>query len=773
MTSISKSELWKPFLENQLEGFHTNIIHNLLKVLDDYNFNDTTLTDEVFGNYFNEYLNTSNRYQRDKEEVSSPTLVNEGLAKWTKISEGDVVLDPFAGFCGSLIKISKNNIRTKHSLIAYDIQLEAVVLGMMNFISNDIKNWTYKLKDTLNTQAEIFKDDIDDGIADWICTIPPFTPSINQGKNRNIKSISSSEKSPSPNYYINAILRMLNPKGKAIITIPDGFLFSSDETTKGIRRFLIEENILKTVIALPQNSFQPFSSVNTSILILEKQSRSYNDTHFIYLQKWSQGKLISGVDEVLDIIINHKEIEGKAIIVPINVIRNNHYFLNANRYFSDKEKLTDGYLSLRELIKNHFSNPLIKNEELISSGTIPFISVSNLSTSIDNSVLDKNKIKSFISSDLVNDKKLKFIKPGSILCSKIGQNLRPTLVANATGLISGGNVLVLEVDSSIIIPEYLINQLYKEYVDKQLGAIVIGSAQTFIRLEDLLEIKIKVPSLKEQSFILNNYGYNSMPNLVQEAESEYQVIKHIKHSYSQLNDAIGSDIINIKSYLEEKEKSKEFVSFEDRVSERKGAPTLNELFNRIAEAQLSTGQLFSTIKSIIDLSQKDVSLSSTNLKIFLEEQKPILISLNKNIVIRIITSLDEEGLMVLIDKNQFKELIRNLVLNACQHGYQESNIEKNIVFEITQEDDPTKLTLNYYNDGLPFPEGFSFNDFKSFGKRYNNSSGSGLGGHLIALIMEKHQGEIVHFAETDSYPLPGENSSLKVGVHFKITIPKS
>lgn len=80
---------------------------------------------------------------------------------------------------------------------------------------------------------------------------------------------------------------MLNPKGKAIITIPDGFLFSSDETTKGIRRFLIEENILKTVIALPQNSFQPFSSVNTSILILEKQSRSYNDTHFIYLQKWS------------------------------------------------------------------------------------------------------------------------------------------------------------------------------------------------------------------------------------------------------------------------------------------------------------------------------------------------------------------------------------------------------------------------------------------------------------------------------------------------------
>ncbi len=87
--------------------------------MDDYNFNDTTLTDEVFGNYFNEYLNTSNRYQRDKEEVSSPTLVNEGLAKWTKISEGDVVLDPFAGFCGSLIKISKNNIRTKHSLIAY------------------------------------------------------------------------------------------------------------------------------------------------------------------------------------------------------------------------------------------------------------------------------------------------------------------------------------------------------------------------------------------------------------------------------------------------------------------------------------------------------------------------------------------------------------------------------------------------------------------------------------------------------------------------------
>ena len=61
----------------------------------------------------------------------------------------------------------------------------------------------------------------------------------------------------------------LNEHGRAGIIVPEGIIFQSQNAYKQLRRLLLEESLV-AVISLPGGVFQPYSSVKTSILILDK-----------------------------------------------------------------------------------------------------------------------------------------------------------------------------------------------------------------------------------------------------------------------------------------------------------------------------------------------------------------------------------------------------------------------------------------------------------------------------------------------------------------------
>lgn len=764
--------VWENFIIHQIESVSDILLLTLFKILCQYDFRESSINNETFGNFFNEYLNSGNRSMRDRGVLSTPESLNIGLSKLITIKTNDVLVDPFAGFCGTIIKASIANQNVKHSIVAFDIFDEAIAIGQMNLISNGINSWNYIKHDSLSEQTILFDGLRNNEIADWVVTIPPFNAIANHYK---------SDKSLFPlgvggsstNLHVQSVLRILKPGGKAVVVVPDGFLFNNDNISIRIRKYLVENNILKAVISLPPGVFQPFTGISTSIIILEKGSQINEDVFFLNLQKLPISHLSENLEHFSNLVQTKTPQEDTSILISKSEIKENNYQLNTNRYFSSRNELKDGYKSIRELIAGYFTNPTITSKDFHSDGEIPFINNSNLSTSSKDYFLNPQSIKNYVDADLVASKRLKVVKPFSILCSKIGTNLRPTLVEENAGFVTSGNILVLEIDRKIILPKYFISQLYLEYVTKQLASIEIGTAQTFLRVEDLLDVKIKVPTLGEQEYYLHGLDITSITGLVNEPESEYQVIKHIKHSYAQINDAIGSDILNLKNYIHQKAASKEPISLSDKVSARKDAATLETLFERIIAAQTTAGDLFSTIKNIIDLGQVEMHKDSVDFYEYLKSEKTYLESLGENLHINIFTELDSENMVIEIDKNQFKELLRNLVVNAGRHGYLTKTESKNLVFEIVQEDDPSKLTLNYYNDGLPLPDGFSFEDFKTFGKRYDSDKGSGLGGHLVALIINKHNGEIVHLAATDSFPIPGANRALKTGIHFKIILPKS
>jgi len=116
-----------------------------------------------------------------------------------------------------------------------------------------------------------------------------------------------------------------------------------------------------------------------------------------------------------------------------------------------------------------------------------------------------------------------------------------------------------------------------------------------------------------------------------------------------------------------------------------------------------------------------------------------------------------------IDKDVFKETIQNFIKNAERHGFIE-NKQYRIQFEISKiilSDNSIKSLIIYRNDGEPFPDGFTFEEFKRLTGRAGKNRGSGIGGFFINKAIELHGGSLKYIEIKDS----------TFNVQFEILLP--
>jgi type I restriction enzyme M protein len=70
--------------------------------------------------------------------------------------------------------------------------------------------------------------------------------------------------------FMVEILYRLKKNGRVAIILPDGFLFGSDRAKINIKRKLMNECNLHTIIRLPNSCFAPYTSIATNILFFDK-----------------------------------------------------------------------------------------------------------------------------------------------------------------------------------------------------------------------------------------------------------------------------------------------------------------------------------------------------------------------------------------------------------------------------------------------------------------------------------------------------------------------
>jgi type I restriction enzyme M protein len=104
-------------------------------------------------------------------------------------------------------------------------------------------------------------------MVDVIVTNPPFGGSEEDGIEKNFPSELQTKETA--DLFLQYIVEMLKDVGRAAVVLPDGTLFGEGVKTK-IKKLLLDECNLHTLIRLPNSVFAPYTSIKTNILFFEK-----------------------------------------------------------------------------------------------------------------------------------------------------------------------------------------------------------------------------------------------------------------------------------------------------------------------------------------------------------------------------------------------------------------------------------------------------------------------------------------------------------------------
>ena len=85
-------------------------------------------------------------------------------------------------------------------------------------------------------------------------------------KNHFPDDLASSE---TADLFMSVIMYRLKQNGRAAVILPDGFLFGTDNAKVNIKKKLLREFNLHTIIRLPGSVFSPYTSITTNILFFD------------------------------------------------------------------------------------------------------------------------------------------------------------------------------------------------------------------------------------------------------------------------------------------------------------------------------------------------------------------------------------------------------------------------------------------------------------------------------------------------------------------------
>ena len=207
-------------------------------------------------------------------EFYTPRAVTDFMAQMIDPQIGETMAD-FAcgtgGFITSWLKELKKKVKTtedeeKYANSIYGIEKKQFpyMLCITNMLLHDL-DVPQVFHD--NTLLRDVLDYTEDDQVDVILMNPPYGGSEKADvKNHFPDDLASSE---TADLFMAVIMYRLRPGGRAAVILPDGFLFGTDNAKVNIKKKLLSEFNLHTIIRLPGSVFSPYTSITTNILFFD------------------------------------------------------------------------------------------------------------------------------------------------------------------------------------------------------------------------------------------------------------------------------------------------------------------------------------------------------------------------------------------------------------------------------------------------------------------------------------------------------------------------
>ena len=249
------------------------LLRQVVNIIDEIDFTEYKERHE-FGAIYESFLKDL-QSAGNAGEFYTPRAVTEFMVKVVKPVLGDRIGD-FACGTGGFLTSALNELdkqvgnslgnREIYNKSVYGIEKKSLphMLCVTNMLIHDIDDPNILHGNALETDyKELRKMDP----FDVILMNPPYGGSEKDSVKVNFPTeLRSSE---TADLFMNVIMYRLRKNGRAAVILPDGFLFGTDNGKFNIKKKLMGEFNLHTVIRMPHSVFAPYTSIRTNILFFD------------------------------------------------------------------------------------------------------------------------------------------------------------------------------------------------------------------------------------------------------------------------------------------------------------------------------------------------------------------------------------------------------------------------------------------------------------------------------------------------------------------------
>ena len=349
-------------------------LRQIINVVNEIDFEDTKES-HAFGDIYETILKEL-QAAGSAGEFYTPRAVTEFMAKMIKPKLGEKMADFACGTGGFLtswlnelrkqVVTTKDNEAVDNSIYAIEKKPFPYLLCITNMLLHDMEN------PNINHANSLLKnvlDYTDDDKFDVILMNPPYGGHEDASvKGYFPDDLASSE---TADLFMSVIMYRLKTDGRAAVILPDGFLFGNDNAKMSIKKKILTEFNLHTIIRMPASVFAPYTSITTNILFFDNRHPT-KETWFYRLdmpegyKHFSKTKpmKLEHFQPVMDWWNDRKEIEvdgwDKAKKFTVQEIADNNYNLDLCGFPHEEEEI----LPADELIENYKEKRAYLNKKI-------------------------------------------------------------------------------------------------------------------------------------------------------------------------------------------------------------------------------------------------------------------------------------------------------------------------------------------------------------------------------------------------------------------------
>lgn len=249
----------------------------LRQVINKLNEIDFTKSEErhLFGDLYEQILKDL-QSAGNAGEFYTPRALTRFIVQMIAPKLGEAIFDPACG-TGGFLSCAFDHVKGNYVKNVSDHQtLQSQIHGVEKKQLPHLLCTTNMLLHGIEVPVQIRHDNTlnkplsswdDDEQVEVVITNPPFGGTEEDGIEKNFPAETRTRETA--DLFLQLIIEVLKDKGRAAVVLPDGSL-SGDGVKAKIRKQLLEECNLHTIIRLPKSVFAPYTTIKTNILFFDK-----------------------------------------------------------------------------------------------------------------------------------------------------------------------------------------------------------------------------------------------------------------------------------------------------------------------------------------------------------------------------------------------------------------------------------------------------------------------------------------------------------------------